>query len=239
MKFRIATLAALLSATFFVFGAQAVVLTSVDQLDLANVVKAYNFTNGADGTLAIGGVTFTTHNWANQLAFDGLTVTDPQGMSGAPLGAPAITSGGTPADQANLSSLLNSTNFSGGSSPGAAMTLSIAIPDGNYLVQYLAGTSANRSNEFFNVGPPAESLGTFNGSGNFLLTGLVTATGGTGLTLSVDHFAGSDGRPIISGLIVNEIFAPVPEPSSVLLLGLGALGLACRTRRRGREQAGR
>jgi hypothetical protein len=237
---RILLLATLLSVALFVSTSEAVVLTSVDQLDLTNVVKAYDFTTSANSTVNIGGVTFTSHNWTDQLAYDGLTVTDINGLSGAALGAPVITMGGTVTDQTNLTSVLSTTNFSLGSSPGASMTFSIAVPDGDYIVQYLAGTSANRSNELIDAGPPAVSLGTFNGSGNFLISGTANATGGTGLTLRVDYFAGSDGRPIISGLILSEILPPppAPEPSTLLLLGCGMLVTASRIRR-SRGSAGR
>ena len=56
--------------------AATVELTSVDQLDLTNVVKAYDFTGSnsiaSDGTsFDIGGVTFTRHRWNDAVSSGG------------------------------------------------------------------------------------------------------------------------------------------------------------------------
>ncbi len=218
----IATLALFCTST----QAATVSLTSVDQLDFNNVVKAYDFGPDVDSTFDIGGVTFTRHHWTNGVAHDDLTVTGLH-ASGGNLGSPNITLGGTAADRTNLNALLDDTNFGSGQD-GTTVALSIAVPNGTYNVQYITGSSNNRENELFDTnGGGSVSLGSYTGGGNFLITGTVTTTDGT-LDLDIFGSAGSgDGRPIIAGLIINA----VPEPSTTALLGLGGLALVFRRRK--------
>lgn len=195
--------------------AETVALTSVDQLDFANVVKAYDFTRSADnGVFDIGGVTFTRHSWtaSNPHTFDGLTlsgnlVIDSQGSSAAD-----IVLGGTAQDRANLNALLDWWNIGGqGATP---MDLSIVVPNGTYKVQFIVGNhpTVNRYSELFdtNAGTPGVSLGYFYGGGNWLITGNVVVSDGT-LNLRLADYVpgtGGDDRRVMSGLIINSAAAP-------------------------------
>ena len=194
--------------------ASTVPLTSVDQLHLVNVVKAYDFTGSTSiarhgAFFDIGGVTFTRHRWQDGLATDGLTLTNDYHPTADDQvsRAPDITSGGSAADRANLNELLDWWNVGHGSD----VDINIALADGNYRVQYIVGVSGTRDNELFDIsaGTPGASLGDFNSAGkpqNFLITGYVTVSDGLlKLRLTEGTADGGDNRAIISGLIINSI----------------------------------
>jgi len=208
-------------------------LTSVDQLDFTNVVKAYDFTgtnsiaaNGA--TFDIGGVTFTRARWNDGnpgTTIDGMTLNNVNTSDNQGSGAPNITLGGTATDRTNLNELLDVWNI--GNSP--PMSISVALANGTYEIQYLVGVFGTRDNEVFNTTDGANvSLGAWSGTGNYLITGEIVVTAGT-LSLSVDEgiVAGGDNRPVVSGLIISA----VPEPTTTALLGLGGLALILRRRK--------
>ena len=216
-------------------------LTSVDDIDFTNVIKAYDFTGtGNNGTFFdIGGVTFTRHNWQLSGPADGMTIVsgghpsaDNQGS-----GAPNITLGGTAADRANLNALLDVWNIGAGSSNGSQVNLSIALADGSYNLQFLVGKNNDRGNDYYdisagNVGSGNEvMLGSFEvdgatDTGNLLITSTVTVTGGTLDLAIVGDNASGDARPVFSGLIISQI----PEPSSAMLGVMGSLLLLRRRR---------
>jgi hypothetical protein len=214
-------------------------LTSVDQLDFTNVVKAYDFTgtssiadNGA--TFDIGGVTFTRARWNDGnpgTTIDGMTLNNVNTSDNQGSNAPNIALGGTATDRTNLNELLDVWNI--GNNP--PMNISVALANGTYEIQYLVGVSGNRDNEVFNTTDGANvSLGAWSshtpstGNMNYLITGEIVVTSGT-LSLSVDEgtVAGGDNRPVVSGLIISQI----PEPSTTALLGLGGLALILRRRK--------
>jgi hypothetical protein len=104
-------------------------------------------------------------------------------------GAPNITLGGTATDRTNLNELLDVWNI--GNSP--PMSISVALANGTYEIQYLVGVSGSRDNEVFNTTDGANvSLGAWSthdpstGNMNYLITGEIVVTAGT-LSLSVDE----------------------------------------------------
>ena len=225
MKKQIRAILPLVALALVSTSAQAgtVALTSVDQLDFTNVVKAYDFTGSnsiaSDGaTFDIGGVTFTRHRWNDAVAnggngttFDGTTLINVNNSDNQGSGAPNISAGGTATDQANLSELLDWWNIG----HGGDVDISIAgLANGAYKIQFIVGVSGTRDNELFDItaGAPGVSLGAFSGgSANFLITGDVAVIGGT-LTLRLTEgiVAGGDNRRLISGLIISTITAAAP-----------------------------
>lgn len=199
--------------------AGTVELTSVDQLDLDGVLKAYDFTFTAnEGTFDIGGVTFTRYNWgkpAPSNTFDGLTLSNHLVIDNQGSGAPNITLGGTATDRANLNALLDCWNIGG----GGDIDLSIQVPrNGLYKVQYIVGTSGARDNEVFDItaGAPGTSLGAWNGgTKNFLITADIKVTSGTiDLRVKEGIVAGGDNRRVVSGLIIKAY----PPAGTVILV---------------------
>ena len=234
------TLSALAGLALVAGSTQAAIveLTSVDQLDFTNNVKAYDFTGTTsianDGaTFDIGGVTFTRARWNDGnpgTTINGMTLNSVNTSDNQNSNAPNITLGGTATDRANLNTLLDVWNI--GQNP--PLLISVALPNGTYKIQYLVGVSGSRDNEIFNTTDGANiSLGAWSshspstGNKNYLITGEIVVTSGT-LSLAVDEgtVAGGDNRPVVSGLIISQ----VPEPGSLALLGLGGLLIARRRR---------
>lgn len=242
MKTSATTVSACAALALLTGSAQAatIALTSVDDLDFTNVVKAYDFTGTTSITnfgtsFDIGGVTFTRHRWQfGTTTFADMTMTgghasaDNQGSS-----APNITHGGTATDRTNLNELLDWWNI-GAAQDNSSVTLSIAVPDGTYDIQLIVGSNGSRENQLYDIDAGAKgsgnevllgSLGTTDK--NVVITGSAVATGGT-LDLLIFGTPGTgDGRPIVSGLMISQ----VPEPGSLALLGLGGLLIGSRRRR--------
>jgi hypothetical protein len=123
-----------------------------------------------------------------------------------------------------------------GASDGLVNDLTISIPNGDYTDLII--------NPFVQLDPPASvtvftDLGnTYNfmydlGNGNNFLT--IVADGGEKiLTTNINSAAGFDDlrQPRISGAEIGRTPSSTPEPCTLALLGLGALPLAGRLRRR-------
>ncbi|MCH7224669.1 Ig-like domain-containing protein [Haloferula sp. A504] len=192
---------------------QLLALTSVDVLDLTNVVGAYDFTGAdsitANGTsFSIGGVNFTRHNWMTSSTTD-LVLTNSRSDANAPSNAPNISEGGTASDQANLTVLLDywAQGNQGGSGADMIATVS-GLTNGTYKIQYLIGTNnTTRSNAIFyrpEVGDDVLLEDYSIRNENIVITaGGIEVTDGS-LRLVMAQGPTSDNRRIIAGLIISS-----------------------------------
>jgi len=115
-------------------------------------------------------------------------------------------------------------------------TLSGLSPSRNVLVQVIGGDSGPGWTGQFRVTANGNLIGDWTTvtDGNISTASLFTfdtMTSATGtLQLGFNVFTGSFAS--ISGFIVSESIPPAPEPSSVLLLGMGCVALMARRNRR-------
>ena len=216
-----------------------IALNVVSTADL--IVNGVNFQNDggtvSTGTATNGGVSVTTSRTGAGGELPGWAV------------APAFT-GGTPGSAANLGAIMRSIRWAQGRNgvvdTGTQLHIDIAgLTDGvQYDIQLLFNEGVATNNRRFDIGVDGTLVvddfssqggdGTWTASNSFAYRGVFDP--GPDGTLNIvldddlggDPFGGADGNPIIQAVIVHAV---VPEPSSGILIGLSALGLAFRRRR--------